>query len=238
MESATIAPLKNVGLCSRGLERAMNRQAHLPGIVVLYGPAGYGKSFAAAYTANKHRAHYVECRSTWTQKAVLSAIAREMDLVPASTTYALTDQISEHLALSERPLIIDEVDHIVKRQAVEIIRDIYEGSQAAILVIGEERLPEHLRKWERFHGRVLDFIAAQPADLDDARTLARFYCRKVKIADDLLAQVTKVAKGSIRRVCVNLAQIEEGAVSSGLKEISASQWTKGFFTGDVPVRNL
>lgn len=36
--------LTNVVLLSSAVERAMNRPADLPGLVVQYGPSGYGKS--------------------------------------------------------------------------------------------------------------------------------------------------------------------------------------------------
>ena len=168
----TIAPLKNVALCSAALERAMKRAPHLPGIVAMYGHAGIGKTLAAAFAANRYGAHYVQCMSTWTNKATLIAIAREMALSPAATTYALTDQVCEHLALSGKPLIIDEVDHLVKRKAVEIIRDIYEGSQAAVLIIGEEEMPHRLKEWERFDSRILDFVAAHQGEHGKAQRAA------------------------------------------------------------------
>ena len=41
------APLTNVSLCLASLTRAIDRPRHLPGIVVFYGPSGYGKSTAA-----------------------------------------------------------------------------------------------------------------------------------------------------------------------------------------------
>ena len=65
--SDTIAPLKNVAMCGRALDRAITRPQHLPGMVCFYGPSGFGKSFAAAYTANNIR-HYIECKSTWTKR--------------------------------------------------------------------------------------------------------------------------------------------------------------------------
>lgn len=154
----TTAPLKNVALCMKALERAMNSPEHLPRIVSFSGPSGYGKSMAASYAANKYKAYYVECKSSWTKRALLEAIMFQMRIPATGPIYKLTEQISEQLVLSGRPLIIDEMDHIVQRSAVEIIRDIYEGSKAPILLIGEELMPKRLEKWERFHGRVLDWL--------------------------------------------------------------------------------
>jgi len=237
--TGTVAPLRNVGLCIKALERSMNRPAHLPGMVAFYGPSGFGKTFAACYTANKYNAIYVECKYTWTKKALLSAIARESGLTPAKTLYELTDQICEYLALENRPLIIDEMDHIVEKKAVEIVRDLYDGSQATILLIGEEKIPQKLKRWERVHGRILDWVPAQPADMEDARVLAKFYCSKVEIQDDLLSRVAEVARGSVRRICVNLARIEEEALGQGLEKIGLAEWgNRPLWTGDAPARKV
>ena len=36
---------------------------------------------------------------------------------------------------------------------------------AAIVLIGEELLPQKLQAWERFHGRILDWVAAEPGSI-------------------------------------------------------------------------
>ena len=237
--TGSIAPLKNVALATKALERAINRPQHLPGMTCLYGPAGFGKSFAAAYAANKHRAYHIQCKDSMTRKSLLMEIAEEMGIPPASTLYDLTRQISAQLVATDRPLIIDEVDHIVRKGAVETIRDLYESSYVAILLIGEENLPANLKKWERFHSRILDFIPAQAADAQDAKTLAQFYCHRVKIADDLVGEIARRARGSIRRICVNLANIEEGTLDMGRKEMDLVTWAgtkKGFWTGEAVIR--
>ena len=236
---ATIAPLTNVSLCSKALLRAVDRPSHLPGFVCFYGPSGWGKSTAAAYAANTQDAYYIQCLSSWTRKAVLTAILREMGITPAKTLYEMVEQVCRQLAQSMKPLIIDELDHLVTKGAVELIRDIYEGSGAAILLIGEERLPEKLKRWERFHGRVLDWVPAQPSDFDDCRHLARLYCREVEIKEDLLVAIHKVCKGSARRIIVNLELVQVEAGNMGMASIDLAEWgQRKFFTGDAPARRI
>lgn len=232
------APLVNVSLCVATLERAINRPAHLPGIVTFTGPSGYGKSTAAAIAANRFGAVYVQAKSTWTRKAAHLAILKEMGVAPARTLNAMADQVAEQLALSGRPLILDECDYLLKNSIIEIVRDMYEASNAAIMVIGEEHLPTNLRQWERFHGRILKFALAEPASLDDARYLRDLYVDDVQIDDSLLARVHQAAKGSVRRICVNLAHIREEAHDNGLTSIDATYWgDRPLFTGDAPRRS-
>ncbi|MDX8389180.1 MAG: ATP-binding protein [Mariprofundaceae bacterium] len=235
----TIAPLVNVSLCMQGLQQAIDRPMHLPGMIVMHGPSGYGKSFAAAFVANKLRAYHVECRSSWTKKALLMAILKAMGIPPEKTIYEMADQIAEQLVLSQLPLIIDEMDHIVEKKSVEIIRDIYETSGAAILLIGEERLPQKLKKWERFHGRILNWVPAQPAGIKDTKCLAKIYCRDVAVSDDLLNRITEIARGSVRRVCVNLENIRHEAESLGRSEINLATWgSRPLFSGEAAGRRI
>lgn len=231
------APLANVALCLGTLTKAMNRPAHLPGITVFYGPSGYGKSTAAGIARTHSQAYYVQARSSWTRKAAHMAILQEMGVMPAKTLYEMANQVAEQLVLSGRPLIIDEVDYLVERGSLEIIRDIYEASLAPIMLIGEEGLPVKLRKFERFHGRVLDFAPAAPASLGDAMALRDLYAKKVNIAEDLMQHIHAAANGSVRRVCVNIERVQEIALTEGLSAIDLAAWGKrDLFTGEAPSR--
>lgn len=235
----TTAPLANVSLCSMALTRAMERPAHLPGIVCFYGPSGWGKTTAATYVSLVNRAYYIQCQDSWVRKAILVNILRVMGIQPAHSLWEMPDQVCEQLAKSGRPLIVDEVDKLVEKKAVELIRDIYEGSAATILLIGEEQLPAKLNRWERFHGRVLDWVPAQPTDIEDARHLRRLYHPNVEVDDELLSRIVAASKGSARRVVVNLAKVEELAQEIGLKVVGMDDWgSRTFFTGEAPARRV
>ncbi|SMF86602.1 AAA family ATPase, partial [Tistlia consotensis] len=204
-----------------------------------YGPSGFGKSVSAAYAANSHRAYYVEAKASWTRRFFLLSVLREMGIEPAKTIPEMVEQISEQLVLSRRPLIIDEMDHVVDRRMVDLVRDIYDGSASPILLIGEEQLPAKLKRWERFDGRILEWAPAQPLDLGDARHLRRLYVRRVEIADDLLQHLVELAHGSARRLCVNLDRIEKEAQAMGADRIDRAAWgDRPLYTGEAPKRRL
>lgn len=231
------APLANVGLTVSALQGAMTRPAHLPGIVVLYGPSGLGKSTAAAVAAMQLQAYYVQAKSSWTRKAVYQSILKVMGIVPARTIYDMEDQVAAQLAASGRPLIVDECDHLVAKSSIEIVRDIYEASGAAILLIGEEHLPAGLARWERIHNRVLEWVPAQYATMADARALRDLYCDRVAVEDDLLEKIHGVSKGVARRICVNLERAQQAALGLGKKSMNLADWGKRpMYTGEAPVR--
>lgn len=237
MSVSKVVPLTNVGLLASAIERAQARPLGLPGLVVMYGPSGLGKSVAAAFAANLHRAYYVECRDTWTKKAFLLAILREMGIAHGRTLSDMVDQVAEQLSRSGRPLIVDDVQYLLDKAAANVLTDLYNASQGTIVLIGEERVPTSLAKLERLHNRVLEWAPAQPATLDDLRNLAKASYPTLGIADDLLEDLRTAVRGCLRRVAVNLYRVHSEASAQCWDSVSLAQWGKrGWFTGEAPAR--
>ncbi|RRW95363.1 AAA family ATPase [Pandoraea apista] len=237
--AAGVAPIAALDLVATTLARLGQRCAGVPGIGVLYGPAGWGKTFATNTLALESRAYYVSMRSAWRTKAMLEKILFEMGIAHGRhTNAALLDMVCEQLARSGRPLIIDEFDYCTKSDTlVELTRDLYEGSHATLLLVGEELLPRKLERWERFHSRVLTWAPAPPVTLADAVTLAPLYAPGVSLAPDVLSHLVRLARGSVRRVCVNLVALREYAMTYGLAEVGAEDIKAvTLHTGRAPTR--
>ena len=233
-----IAQIHNLELVRTAAERLAGRFAGLPGMAALYGPAGYGKTTAALAIANENRAYFVQMRSAWGRKALLEKVLIEMGAKPHGTIPQMLDQVCEQLATSGRMLMIDEFDYCIRNDSmIELVRDIYEGSQATLLLLGEEMLPQKLKRWERFHSRIMSWIPAQPVSRQDAALLAPIYCPNVHVASDLLEHLVKLSAGSVRRVSVNLAAVYEAASLEGWDVVDRKAWgERPVYTGEAPRR--
>lgn len=230
-----IAGLKNVARLSTLIQRVNNRHIDLPGMGVFYGPAGFGKTKSSIYATITESAIAVQMKSVWTAKNLCLAILAEMGVRSKNTTPQLLEQICEHLAIMDVPLIIDEADFLVKKRIIEVVRDIYEGSGVPIILIGNEELPQKLQQWERFHSRIMSWVEAKPGDISDARQLAPLYAPGLQIDPDLLKKLVAISGGSIRRICVNLDLLREHALLNGVEDISIDTWDlKKFYTGEAP----
>lgn len=229
-----IKGITNVALCYQGLSRAIKRAHSLPGLVVFHGRSGLGKSSAATYAANEYQAYYVECKSTWTRKAFLQAILKDMGVPPAKNLADMTDQICEELMSSGKPLIIDEADYLADKNMIMMVMDIYEGSDAAIMLIGEERLPQKLTRYEKIHNRILTWVPAQECTLTDVQQLAHIYAPGVEIEPALLENLHNATKGTTRRVCVTLDNIRNWAADNGTDRVTAATYDEPFFTQQAP----
>lgn len=237
MSVPKIVPLTNVGLLSAAIARAHARPEGLPGLVVMYGASGLGKSVSAAFAANQHRAYYVECRDTWSKKAFLLAILREMGIQPERTLSQMVDQIAEQLSRSGRPLLIDDVQYLLEKAVANVLTDIHNASQGTIVLIGEKGVPGSLAKLERLHNRVLEWVPAQSATLDDLRALAQASYPKLHFSDDLLEDLRVKVGGCLRRVAVNLYKVYSETQALAIDSIDLAGWgSRGWFTGDAPSR--
>ncbi|MBN8294707.1 ATP-binding protein [Rhodobacter sp. NTK016B] len=230
-----VAPLRNVMLLNALINRVQNRDYDLPGLACFFGPSGYGKTKAAVWNAQETRAYWVEVKSTWSRKKFAEMILRSMGIAPARTIGDMVEQIGDQLSRSERPLLIDEADLVAKDGMIGVIRDIYESSQGTVILIGEENLPQTLRKWERVHNRMLDWVAAQPADIREVGLLARMKCPGIEIEPDVQQLVLQKSQARARRIVVNLRQIAEYSLSTGAKRITLAEAKKiTFFSGEAP----
>ena len=231
----TVAPLRNVALLVSMIDRVQNRGFGMPGMATYYGPSGFGKTTAATYAANQFDAVQIEMNDAWTRKTLCTGILEELGIEPAKTLADMVAQIARELAVNERPLLIDEADHLCKFNMIELVRGIHESSAATIVLIGEEKLPQKLQKWERVHGRMYDCVGALPACLEDVTHLAKIWCPGIDLEPDFKALLLEKSAHSIRRVCTNLERVREAAMVDGVTQMTAATWGKRpFFSTVVP----
>lgn len=234
----TLAPLKNVAAMLTLAERLIERPPHLPGLGVFNGYSGYGKTFAAIYLQNKKDALRVEIGDSWTRLTLIRAIMKELGVHdPKGTVPKLTEMAIERLALpGHPPLLIDEADKAVDKGFIEIIREIHEATQVPIILIGEEELPSKLQRSERTHNRVLEWVAAQPCDIDDTALLARLFVPEgLKYSEDFLERNRRKSTGRARRITVNLEKAVEWARVHNQGNLDAFPDAE-FYTGEPPAR--
>jgi hypothetical protein len=122
---------------------------------------------AAAWAKARHRAYYLQLDDFVSKKSLLVQLCQVLGLSvdgkpPKGTIQQLAERVAAQLHQSRRPLIIDEFDFAIDKNLVMAVFSIYEMSRASIILIGEEAMPAKLKKWEKFDGRVLDTLYAEP----------------------------------------------------------------------------
>lgn len=234
----TVAPLKNVAGALAVAQKIIDRPSGVDGLGCFFGPSGYGKSKASTYVQNKTNAIYLEVFDYWTRKKFCQALLAELGVDKPRGSIA--DMMDQTLRLLQddpnRLLIIDEADKLVDKGMIELVRDIYKGARIPVLLVGEERLPDKLKAYERCENRVSAYGMANPSDIDDARALAAIYHRNIRLNDDLLAEIVSKTKGVASRIVASLAEVAQFARANSMSEINLASYNGAYFTGVAPRR--
>lgn len=239
VKAGSTAPLKNVAACLDVANRIIDRPPGVDGLGVFFGPSGYGKSKASLYVQHKKRALYLEVFDFWTRRLFVEALLGELEIHNPRGTVGTMMQQAIRL-LKDNPdqlLIIDEADKLVDKGMIELVRDIYKGAKIPVLLVGEERLPEKLARYERCENRVTAFGMANPADLEDARVLSQLYQPTITVADDLLQRIVAETRGVSSRIVTTLAEVGQFAREQGATTVDAASYTGAVFTGRAPRRH-
>lgn len=229
---AGVARLSVVGQAMTAMNAILNASPQMPRMAVLSGPPGHGKSQAAMFLAHPQtvNAVYVALRMFDTTKTMAQLIATEADVrwKEGWSTAKMFDAICERLSMINRPLVIDEVDHIAEKSSVDFIRAIHDQVSCPIFMIGEERLQAKLLgKHERFHDRVLTWQTAVPCDADDAMKLAKHYAPQLAWDADVCAALAASTGGVARRITTEVARISEQCKRNGVTAVTVAMVSAG-----------
>lgn len=231
-----LAPVKNVAALSAAYEDLANRDSGVPGMGLVYGYTGAGKTTTVCWQMNQCNAIYVRANATWTPSAMLGKVMGELGAEPLFRGgAAMVDFIAQHMAQDGRPLFVDEADYLLSNlKMLETLRDIHDISGQPVMLVGMDGIQKRITQRQQLARRISHWVEFKPADLEDAHILARSVC-EVKVAEDLLSHLHTEAKGSMGLMVVGLSRIEGRARANGWAEATEELWgnTKLFLSHQV-----
>jgi DNA transposition AAA+ family ATPase len=228
-----IVPVKNLQRLAELGDLLETRAARTPGVGVVHGDTGVGKSTGLTWYVGKKKAPYVRAMQLWTPSSMLAAIAQELDVAPHRDLARMTTEIVNALATQNSMLIVDEADYVVdQKRLLNTLRDIHDLSQVPLILIGMAEFVKKLSSridQRQFSGRIAFKVEFEPLDLEDATLLATTLLDGVKAEADLVKRLHEACEGSTRLITVGLQRIETFAKTKNLKIIGPREW------GDRPL---
>ncbi len=203
--------MKNLFVQTRNVKTFVNvasslegRDAGVPGLALLWGSRGLGKTRAALWYAAKNGAIYIRAKTKWSDSWMLSEIATEIGLSFGARPSFKALFEGTVGSLKERPklILVDEVN-IPPISCLNTLRDLHDLSDSPFLLIGHEGVLQRLKPIGPLFDRLLYISEFKPFNHEDLKDFAG-QCLDVPASDDALAKVLKLTQGNVRKSIVLL----------------------------------
>lgn len=219
-----VVEVKNMLRTEQLLDSLLNRSTMVPGIGLIHGPSGFGKTTAVEYLFNQDEVNgvYVRCYRTDTVTTLLEQICREIGIQPRHNLRSMVDGIIESVRRDQMCLFIDEADYIVGNSRIlETLRDIYDATQQPLVLVGMEEIARRISQRKQLFNRISQWIEFKPADLEDVALIAQEMLEvEVTIEEELLDLIRKRSNGQVRVIVSALDKIEKSAIASDVSIIT------------------
>lgn len=212
---------KNVRAFLTTVQNLMNREAGVPGIALVHGPRGVGKSKTAGwYEASHDDCVYLLTSPIWTLRWLYESLCIELGITPPRGLKQRHDEVVNALVERSRLLIFDECNSL-PAPVLDEIRLLGERTETPILLIGHEGIMAKLVRMGPLFDRLLYITEFKPLDREDLAFLAHEIL-ELPIEEAALDSIMKSkGRGRIRPSVVCLTRMETRARNARSKMIEA-----------------
>lgn len=216
--------VQNAVKFSSAYKMSEQRSEGIPGMGLLYGAPGYGKTSATIWLINRVDGIYVRANAFWTPTSMMTALLEEMQSKPLRSCAKMLEKVIELVEANRRPLFIDEADYLLAMpRMLEALRDIHDCTGVPIWLIGMDGIERELSGLKKITRRISQWVEFKPCCLQDTGLLAQKLC-EVRIAEDLQVKLHDQANGSIGLITLGLSQIEAEAKQQKWDSVDVDHW--------------
>ncbi|HRY83099.1 MAG TPA: AAA family ATPase [Candidatus Cloacimonadota bacterium] len=243
MRDHILSETSNIKAAHQAMNYLIQRPiAHQPGLGMIYGAPGLGKTQFSQRTCIRNDYVYFSAKKADTAKSFIASLVyllrlryypREFPSTQGSASKLFNqtlDILNANTSQTHLPVIfIDEVDNIIHNPHEEIVgmlRDIVDNSAAIVMLIGMQDLRNKIVKLNaHYYNRVVYFCEFSPLGIADVRLMVRDLC-EVYLADDLIKHIAESASGDARKVIKFMRLYEELALANSLDSLDSAKVKK------------
>ncbi|WP_319543190.1 ATP-binding protein [uncultured Pseudodesulfovibrio sp.] len=205
----TFIKTDNVIRFQTAVSRMEDRENGQPGIALVWGQAGRGKTVALENYYSEHGGVYIDVWEDWTQAAFLQALCFEVCGLRPRGSNLCKVKIVEHLQKDPRTIFVDEADRLhIKR--IEDLRDIHRATGCSVVLVGEEELIGLLGERRRIWSRVTEEIEFRPVSPMDVIQYG-VHAADLDVTQDACSLIVKNSDGDFRLVRNMMQMLEQAA---------------------------
>lgn len=224
MKLEFVSNLSNVREGVNTAKRLEKNDAGVPGLGLIHGMRGYGKTQFLLWLAANNRYPYLRAKKDWTPSWVLEDLAVELQISPKTKKKDMFDDIVASLQEYSRLVIIDEVN-VPSMACLETLRDLHDISGAPFIFAGHDGIVKRLKSLAALFDRFLYITEFKPLSLEDVKEFAS-RCMDFPVDEEALVRVLGLTQGNFRKTVVVMKGMENRARADRASKIGAQYLPK------------
>jgi len=159
------------------MNNLQNRAKGVPGMALLYGEPGLGKTQAVLWWVAQNDAIFIRSTNLMTGRWLLEDIVEELGEIPNYKTSELFKQCIRQLKEDPKIIIIDEVDYLAAdSKAIETLRDIHDKANVPIVLVGMGQADKKLMRYRHLYDRISEKLKFEPFINSDIKDIVEQLC--------------------------------------------------------------
>jgi DNA transposition AAA+ family ATPase len=213
---------KNVKNFITTITNLQNRAEGVPGMALVYGEPGLGKTQSALWWAANNDGILISAKQSMSVRWLLEDIVKELGETPFFRSSDLFEQIVMELIKRPRVLIVDEIDYLATDKcAVEMLRDIHDRTHNPIVLIGMSMADKKLKRYKHLYDRFSEILHFESFSIDDVKFLIS-ELSEIKIADEVIQNIYQT-KNRFRQIVKLINKAETIAKANDLSEVGLKE---------------
>lgn len=157
------------------MNNLQNRAEGVPGMALVYGEPGLGKTQVIKWWAFKNDAILIRCNQMMSARWLLKEILDYMSEIKPYSISDSFDEVIRNLVLTPRVLIVDEVDYLTmeKNKSIEILRDIHDKTNIPVVLVGMTSAHSRLKKFSHLYDRLSEIVKFERFSKTDIKTIVK-----------------------------------------------------------------
>ena len=157
------------------MNNLQNRAEGVPGMGLVYGEPGLGKTQAIKWWAFKNDAILIRCNQMMSARWLLKEILDYMSEIKPYSISDAFDEVIRNLIQTPRVLIVDEVDYLTmdKNKSIEILRDIHDKTNVSVVLVGMTNAHSRLKKFSHLYDRLSEIVKFERFSKSDIKTIVK-----------------------------------------------------------------
>lgn len=156
------------------MNNLQNRAEGVPGMGLVYGEPGLGKTQTINWWAFKNDAILIRCTQLMTARWLLTEILDSMNELKSFTIAECFKLVVRNLIIKPQVIIVDEIDYLtIDSRAVETLRDIHDKTNVPIVLVGMINANSRLKKFNHLYDRLSEIVKFEKFSKTDIKTIVQ-----------------------------------------------------------------